>query len=65
MNRFHKNASIPILLSLSVLSGCSMIPPEEPQHQSMLTNEQIQLKSHDIQVIHRQWWNQFGDQQLT
>jgi NodT family efflux transporter outer membrane factor (OMF) lipoprotein len=65
MNRFHKNASIPVLLSLSVLSGCSMVPPEEPQHQSMLTNEQIQLKNHDIQAIHRQWWNQFGDQQLA
>ncbi len=65
MNQIHKNIMTPMLLALVLLSACSMAPPEEPKHQKMLDNQQLQLNGNNSLLIQEQWWTLFADPQLS
>ncbi|MEC6814559.1 efflux transporter outer membrane subunit [Photobacterium toruni] len=53
------------LVAVLLLSACSMVPPSQPQHHSLLTAQQLQLYKHDLINIKTDWWTQFDDQQLN
>ncbi|AGH81253.1 hypothetical protein PCNPT3_06565 [Psychromonas sp. CNPT3] len=64
MRKKHQLA-MPLFLATSILSGCSMSPPEAPVQKKLLTSQQVKLSSIEMNVIHEQWWAQFNDPQLT
>ncbi|MEC6796359.1 efflux transporter outer membrane subunit [Photobacterium sp. S4TG1] len=65
MKAFYTTRIASSLAAVLLLSACSMTPPSEPQHRSLLTAQQVQLYQHDISTIKTDWWTQFNDPQLN
>ncbi|MCP4955566.1 MAG: efflux transporter outer membrane subunit [Photobacterium aquimaris] len=65
MKAFYTSRIAASLAAALLLSACSMIPPSEPPHHSLLTAKQVQLYQHDLINIKTDWWTQFNDPQLN
>lgn len=65
MKAFYTSRIAASLAAALLLSACSMTPPSEPPHHSLLTAKQVQLYQHDLINIKTDWWTQFNDPQLN
>ncbi|SKC31679.1 Multidrug resistance outer membrane protein MdtP precursor [Photobacterium piscicola] len=65
MKAFYITRTASSLAAVLLLSACSMIPPSEPQHHSLLTAQQVHLYQRDLSDIKTDWWTQFNDLQLN
>ena len=65
MKAFYITRTASSLAAVLLLSACSMIPPSEPQHHSLLTAQQVHLYQRDLSDIKTDWWTQFNDPQLN
>ncbi|MCD9521700.1 efflux transporter outer membrane subunit [Photobacterium carnosum] len=65
MKAFYITRTASSLAVVLLLSACSMIPPSEPQHHSLLTAQQVHLYQRDLSDIKTDWWTQFNDPQLN
>lgn len=65
MKAFYTSRIAASLAAALLLSACSMTPPSEPPHHSLLTAQQVQLYQHDLINIKTDWWTQFNDPQLN